>query len=118
MKKNVIKILIVFLISVINLYAGKIYVVDQEYKADVKVFVVKHNYQANLLVYKVDQEYKSKSHDGLWFFVKHKHKADVKIYFVKYEYKADVKIKYVKQKYQAKWNKVNAFVGRFYNYNR
>ena len=88
--KNLIKILLFFalLAMSVGMQAQKIYSVNHEYQADVRVYVVDHEYQADLLVYRVDHEYQAKGNEGKWFFVDHEYQSDVRIYFVDHEYQA------------------------------
>ena len=60
---------------------GKVYIVDQEYKAKYKVFFV-------------DQQYKEKNADLIkgCKLVNQEYQADVKVFIVNQEYKADIKI--------------------------
>ena len=61
--------------------AGKVYIVDQEYKAQYKVFFV-------------DQQYKEKNAEIIkgCKLVNQEYQADIKVYIVSQEYKADIKI--------------------------
>ena len=60
---------------------AKVFVVKQDYQADVKCFKVDHEYQADLLVYVVDQDYKAKT-DATWFYATNDYQATTKIYWV------------------------------------
>ncbi len=61
--------------------SGKVYIVDQEYKAKYKVFFV-------------DQQYKEKNADLIkgCKLVNQEYQADIKVFIVNQEYKADIKI--------------------------
>lgn len=61
--------------------AGKVYIVNQEYKAQYKVFFV-------------DQQYKEKHAEIIkgCKLVNQEYQADIKVYIVSQEYKADIKI--------------------------
>ena len=103
---NTMKLLILgtfFILTIATTKAQKIYSVDKDYKADIKVFVVSSDYKADLLVYKVSSDYKAGDNDGKWFFTKAHYKADKKIYFVEVAYKADLKIYFVASAYKAGW---------------
>ena len=63
------KILIIFILCSIHLFAQKVYSVDYEKQADVKVFVSIYESQADLIVCKVDYVSQSSNNDGNWFFV-------------------------------------------------
>ena len=60
---------------------AKVYIVDQEYKADYKVYFV-------------SQSYKEKNHQIIspGELVKQEYQADAKVFIVDQEYKADIKI--------------------------
>lgn len=61
--------------------AGKVYIVDREYKAQHKVFFVDHEYQEkNAAIIKGCK------------LVQREYEADVKVFIVDREYKADIKI--------------------------
>lgn len=61
--------------------SGKVYIVDQEYKARYKVFFV-------------DQQYKEKNAEIIkgCKLVNQEYQADIKVFIVSQEYKADIKI--------------------------
>lgn len=63
--------------------AQKIYSIDHEYQADIKVFVMDSEYQADLIVYKTDKEYRAKvsENKGIWYICPQKYKADKKTLF-------------------------------------
>ena len=60
---------------------GKVYIVNQEYKAKYKVFFV-------------DQQYKEKNAELIkgCKLVNQEYQADIKVFIVSQEYKADIKI--------------------------
>lgn len=60
---------------------GKVYIVNQEYKANYKVYFV-------------DQQYKEKNADIIkgCTLVNQEYQADVKVFIVSQEYRADIKI--------------------------
>ena len=103
---NTMKLLILgtfFILTIATTKAQKIYSVDKDYKADIKVFVVSSDYKADLLVYKVSSDYKAGDNDGKWFFVDSQYKAEKKIFFVDSQYQADLKIYFVSSQYKAGW---------------
>ena len=53
---------------------AKIFVVDKDFKADVKVFAVDKEFKADLLYAEVDKDFKAKG-DTLWFYVDKEFKA-------------------------------------------
>ncbi|MEG9430219.1 MAG: hypothetical protein VZQ61_04770 [Christensenellaceae bacterium] len=61
--------------------SGKVYIVNQEYKAGYKVFFV-------------DQQYKEKNAEIIkgCKLVNQEYQADIKVFIVNQEYKADIKI--------------------------
>ena len=52
-----------------SISAQKIYSIDHEYQADIKVFVMDSEYKADLIVYKTDKEYRAKvsENKGIWY---------------------------------------------------
>ena len=65
----------------IIIMTGKVYIVNQEYKAQYKVFFV-------------DQQYKEKNAEIIkgCKLVNQEYQADIKVFIVSQEYKADIKI--------------------------
>lgn len=87
--------------------AQKMYSVDSQYQADIKVYVTDKEYRADLVVFKTDKEYRAKSNEnkGIWFFTNRSFKADKKLYFVEHEYQADLIIFFTDKEYRAGWKK-------------
>jgi len=110
-QKNVImkKILFLLLITFLSfqLKAQKIYSVNYESRADIKLFVVEYESRADLLVFNEKYESRAKGNEGLWFFVEHESQADKSIYFVDYESQSDLKIFFVKYESRAGWKNLS-----------
>ena len=70
-----------------------------------KVFVVDNEYQADVVVYRTDKEYRAKDTEnkGIWFFTDKAYRADKKIFFVDHEYQADLKVYFTDKEYRAGW---------------
>lgn len=83
---------------------ANVFVVKNEYEADIKVLKVSYNFQADLLFYEVDQDYNA-TRDELWYFVKNEYDPSIKIFWVDYEYQADLKVFEVEYDHQAGWNR-------------
>ena len=71
--------------------AHKVFSVEYESQADVKVFVEQYESQAG-------------NNDGKWFFTDYDSQAKKKIFFEQYESQADLKIFFVDYESQAGWN--------------
>jgi len=96
-------------------YSQKMYKVDYESQADIKVFIVDYESQADLNVYMVKYESQA-SKDGLWYNVAYESQADFKLYFVQYESQSDLKIYFVDYESQAGWkNKSKQYLLKFKN---
>ena len=67
--KGSVLALIFLVIGVVCAFGQKIYSVEHEYQADVKVFVVDAECKADPLVLKTDRKYKAKEEDNMriWF---------------------------------------------------
>ena len=65
--KKLLLLLILFTTFIAN--SQKIYVVDSQFKADIKVYVVDSQFKADLLVFKVSSQFSAGDNDGKWFFV-------------------------------------------------
>jgi hypothetical protein len=83
--------------------AQKVYVTDNEYRADVKVYVVNYESRADLVVYRTTSESRARDNKGLWYFLEKPYRADKKIYFVENEYRADLKVYFTNKEYRAGW---------------
>ena len=79
---------------------AKIFITEEEYKADIKVSKVAV-YKAKMKYWVTDKEHKSKKNDAKWFFVDRENKADKVLCWVR-EHKADLKVAEVSQEYKAK----------------
>ena len=85
MKKTISILFILLFLSVCTqLFAQKMFKVDYESQADIKVYVVSYESQADLNVYMVKYESQANK-DGLWYNVAYESQADFKLYFVDYE---------------------------------
>jgi len=62
--------------------------------SNAKVYIVNQDYKADYKVYFVDQSYKEKNAQLIFpgELVKQDYQADVKVFIVDHEYKADIKI--------------------------
>ena len=92
--KKLLLVLILFTSSIVN--SQKIYSVNSQFDADIKVYVVD-------LVYKVDSQFDVGSNDGKWFFVNSQFDAKKKIFFVDSQFDADLKIYFVSSQFDAGW---------------
>jgi hypothetical protein len=81
---------------------ARIYLVDKDYKADVKVFEVNHKDEADLLYCLVDKDTKAQG-DALWYYVDKDYDATCKVFCVDHDYNADLKIFRVNNYNEAKW---------------
>ena len=103
---NYISIIIgIIFIFPLSGFSQRIFSVDAEYKADIKVFVVDAEYKADLVVYKVKEAYQAGKNDGQWYFADAEYKADFTIFFVDAEYKSELKVFFADAAYKAGWKK-------------
>lgn len=66
------------------IFGQRIYSVDHDYQADLKVFVVDAEYKADLVVFKTDNEYRAKKEEnkGIWFFTDKSYRANKKSFLL------------------------------------
>ena len=80
-------LILCLLLMPLILHAQRVYKVEYESQADLKVFIVEYESQCDLKVFMVKYESQAKE-DGLWYFVEYESQADKKLYFVEYESQA------------------------------
>lgn len=97
------KVFSILLLFPFYLFGQNIFVVDKDYKSDLKIYVVDKLYQADLSVFLVNKNYKAKKNRGLWFKVDKEYKAEKKIFYVDKEYKSDIKVFFVDKSYKSGW---------------
>lgn len=87
--------------------AQKVYSVDHDYQANIKVIVVDKDYRAYLIVYKTDKSHRAKANEnnGIWHFCSTPSQADKTVFFVDKEYRADLKVFFTDKEYRAGWKK-------------
>jgi hypothetical protein len=82
--------------------AEKVYKVESEGLADIKVYIANNRSDADLCVCFVKSAGEANK-DGLWFPVKYGSLADKKVFYVNYASQADLKIYVVEYSSQAGW---------------
>lgn len=102
MNKFKLIILFIFLIGR-NINAQKIFRVDNQFEADIKVYVVDFEFQADLKVYKVKYENEAGENNGKWFFARYCYQPVFKVYFVENITQSELKIFFVDFENHAGW---------------
>ena len=103
-QKSLMKYLAIILLFIpVLLKAQKVFSVNYESQADVKLFVTQYESQADLLVFVEEYESRANGNEGRWFFESYESRADKKVFFVEYESQADLKIFFVQYESRAGW---------------
>ena len=76
-----------------------------------KVFVVQKEREADVKIFNCSKDRDAKG-DALWYFVEKEREATVKVFWVEKERDADIKVFKVDKDRNAKWNKSNSWTAR------
>ncbi len=99
-------IIITFLILPMqkNVFAQKVFSVQHEYQADIKVYQTNDINKADLVVYKVNYESKA-TKDGLWYFTDYDYQAKKRIFFTNEIQRADLTVFFTENMKAIGWRK-------------
>lgn len=97
----------------IPLKAQKVFKVDSQFDADVKIYETDVKSDADLIVFKVSSKFDTGGNRGHWYFVDTRSEADKKVFFVSSQFDADVKVYFTDIRSEAEWK--NAGKKNFFN---
>lgn len=79
-----------------NIYAQKVFVVNEEYKAHIIVYIADYPSQANYRVRVVNSpSLLNNNFENRWYYCKYESEADLKIFFTKQIYRANYIIQFL-----------------------